>query len=72
MRDTELLNVVKELLHFEQFGAEEVWLGYNADDELVKIRKKIDGRWYERTVQFAGVTDLTPVKWDKIYPWEEV
>ena len=50
----------------------EVWLGYNANSDLVEIRKKIGGKWYSRPVRFDGVTDFTVVKWDKFEGWSEV
>lgn len=53
-------------------GADEVWLGYNANDDLVEIRKRINDKWYRRQIEPAGVSDLTVVKWDKYKAWEEI
>jgi len=56
----------------EVFGASEVWLGYNADGDLVEIKKKVDGKWYSRPVRLDGVTDFEVATWDKFEGWSEV
>jgi len=43
----------------------ETWLGYNASGDLVKIRKKFEGKWYEREIDDPDITDKTVVKWVK-------
>lgn len=50
----------------------EVWLGYNANGDLVEIRKNVDGKWFKRAVKLAGVTDFTVATWDKFESWSEV
>lgn len=50
----------------------EIWLGYNADGDLVEIRKNVDGKWFKRSVKLVGVTDFTVDTWDKFEGWEEV
>lgn len=50
----------------------EVWLGYNADGDLVEIRKNVNGKWFKRAVKLAGVTDFEVATWDKLEGWEEM
>jgi len=56
----------------EVFGASEVWLGYNADGDLVELRKKVDDKWFKRTVKLEGVTDFEVASWDKFEGWSEL
>jgi len=56
----------------EVFGASEVWLGYNADGDLVEVKQEVDGKWFKRAVKLAGVTDFDVDSWDKFEGWGEV
>lgn len=42
-----------------------VWLGYNANGDLVLIRKYYNGKWYRRSVVLPGVTDFNVAYWEK-------
>lgn len=51
----------------------ETWLGYNNDDELVRIRKlTVVGEKFERIIEISGVTDLDVAFWDKYRKWQQV
>ena len=51
----------------------ETWIGFNADDVVVKIRKfTSSGAKFERSIEIYGVTDLEVKKWDKYHSWQQV
>lgn len=68
-RRSEALKAIRDA---KVFGPDEVWLGYNANGDLVEIRKQIDGTWYTRPVRLDGVTDFVVATWDKFEGWTEV
>ena len=51
----------------------ETWLGYNADDDLVKMKKyTIEGGIFIRVIEDPDVTDKVVSRWVKYRKWQEM
>jgi hypothetical protein len=50
----------------------EVHLGYNVDDELVKIKKFINGKIFDRDVDDPDVVDKVVDRWVEYGEWYEI
>ena len=50
----------------------EVHLGYNAGDDLVKIRKFINGKTFDRDVDDPDIADKVVDRWIEYSEWSEV
>ena len=49
----------------------ETWLGYNADGDLVKVRKyTIEGDIFVRVIEDPDVIDKTVSRWVKYRKWQ--
>ncbi|NIO74981.1 MAG: hypothetical protein GTN69_03625 [Armatimonadetes bacterium] len=70
--DFERRHVALKAIHDSKALPYEVWLGYNADGDLVEIRKNVAGTWFKRVVKLAGVTDFEVATWDKFEGWAPV
>lgn len=67
----EILFVLKDLLTATR-TTPEVHLGYNADDDLVEIKKVIDGVTMTRSIDDPDVTDTDVDRWVRYKEWNEV
>lgn len=55
------------------FHLPETWIGYNATDDVVKIKKfTTAGDMFERAIEDPDVADNVVAKWLKIRKWQKV
>ncbi|MCD6163469.1 MAG: hypothetical protein J7K40_13795 [candidate division Zixibacteria bacterium] len=51
---------------------DECHLGYNVAGDLVRIRRKSAGEWYERLIDDPDVADKVVAKWVEYNAWEKM
>lgn len=66
-----ILDAVNKLLRKTRMP-DETLLGYNAVNNLIRIRKDINGKTYERVIDDPNVTDKVVSRWVKYIGWVEV
>jgi len=69
---TESKSLLYEVMNIKNGLGCEVRLGYNADGELVEIRKIVGDTTYSRQIEDPDINDTTVDKWVKYKGWSIV
>lgn len=67
--DVEVLYAIKDLNTDQKLGPK-VLLGYNANEDIVALRKVISGITYNRLIDDPDVADKSVVKWTEFSTWD--
>jgi len=71
MSSAETLKELKEIKKLEHLRPE-TWIGLNAEGRIVKIRKYVQGEWWEREIDDPDVVNKNVVKWIKLSSWKKI